>query len=86
MPRGVGTEEADDASGSDAYLSSEDTAEFEKVRMPLESVLMASQAAQVAELEWDATGCALDAESCDEAEIEELVMCTNEGNWLLLFR
>ena len=46
VPQGMVTEEPDEASGSDAYLSSEDTAEFEKIRMPLESVLIASQAAQ----------------------------------------
>lgn len=80
VPQGMVTEEPDEASGSDAYLSSEDTAEFEKIRMPLESVLMASQAAQAAELEWDAAGCVLDSELSDRAEIEELVECATEGN------
>ena len=47
--------------------------------MPLESVLMASQAAQAAELEWDAAGCTLDAESCNEMQIEELMVTTNQG-------
>ena len=79
VPEGMVAEEPDEASGSDAYLSSEDTAEFEKMRMPLESVLMASQAAQVAELEWDAAGCVLETESCDRAQIEELMACAAEG-------
>lgn len=80
VPQGVEAEEPDEASGSDAYLSSEDTAEFAKIRKPLESVLMASQAAQAAELEWDTAGCVLDTESCDRAQIEELVACAAEGN------
>ena len=84
VPQGVVTEEAADASGSDAYLSSEDTTEFEKIQMPSEPVLVASPALQVAELEWDTTGCDLTAESSDKAEIEELVVCTNEGNYQLL--
>ncbi|XP_078345769.1 uncharacterized protein LOC144631230 [Oculina patagonica] len=78
VPQGVEAEEPDEASGSVAYLSSEDTAEFAKIRMPLESVLMASQAAQAAELEWDAAGCVLDTESCDMAQIEELMACATE--------
>lgn len=69
--------EDDHASDSDVYLSSEDTAEFEKVKMSLEPLL--SQSAQVAELEWDTAGCALDSQSCDVTEIEELVVCTHEG-------
>ena len=84
VPQGVVTEEAADASGSDAYLSSEDTTEFEKIPMPLEPVLVASPAIQVADLEWDITGCDLTAESSDKAEIEELVVCANEGNCRLL--
>ena len=80
VPQGMVTEEPDEGSGSDAYLSSEDTAEFEKIRMPLESVLMASQAAQAAELEWDAAGCVLDSEMSDRAQIEELIECATEGN------
>lgn len=79
VPQGVVAVEPEEASGSDAYLSSEDTAEFEQIRMPLESVLIASQAAQAAELEWDTAGCVLDGESCDRAEIEELVACATEG-------
>ena len=76
VPTGVVTED-DHASDSDVYLSSEDTAEFEKVKRSLEPLL--SQSAQVAELEWDTAGCALDSESCDVTEIEELVVCTHEG-------
>lgn len=73
-------EEPDEASGSDVYLSStEDTAEFEKIRLPLESVTVSCQTAQVSELEWDAAGCGLEAESFDRAEIEELVACAVEG-------
>lgn len=79
VPQGMVAEEPDEASGSDAYLSSEDTAEFEKIRMPLESVLMASQAVQAAELEWDAAGCVLDSEMSDRAQIEELMECATEG-------
>lgn len=79
VPQGLVAEEPDEASGSDAYLSSEDTAEFEKIRMPLQSVLMASQAAQPAELEWDAAGCVLDSEISERAQIEELVECATEG-------
>ena len=84
VPQAVVTEEAADASGSDAYLSSEDTTEFEKVQLPLEAVLVASPAVQVAELEWDITGCDLTAESSDKAETEELVVRTNEGSCRLL--
>lgn len=73
-------EEPDEASGSDVYLSStEDTAEFEKIRLPLESVTVSCQTAQFSELEWDAAGCGLEAESFDRAEIEELVACAVEG-------
>lgn len=80
VPQGMVAEEPDEASGSDAYLSSEDTAaEFEKIRMPLESVIMASQAVQAAELEWDAAGCVLDSEMSDRAQIEELLECATEG-------
>lgn len=79
VPEGVLAEDGGDGSGSEAYLSSEDTAEFEKIKMPLEPVLIASPVAQVAELEWDVTGCLLDEESCDKAAVEELVVCTNEG-------
>lgn len=80
VPQTLAAEEPDEASGSDVYLSStEDTAEFEKIRMPLESVMMASQAAHAAELEWDTAGCVLDTESCDTAEVEELVACAVEG-------
>lgn len=75
VPTGVVTED-DHASDSDVYLSSEDTAEFETVKRSLEPLL--SQSAQVAELEWDTAGCALDSESCDVTEIEELVVCTHE--------
>ena len=82
VPQQGVTEEMDEASGSDTYLSSEDTAEFEKVGMPSDSMLMTSPGVQVAELEWDVTGCILDAELCEKGEVEELVMCTNEGNWL----
>ena len=81
VPQGGQIEEADEASGSDAYLSSEDTAEYKKVATPLESVLVATQAAQAAELEWDAAGCTLDTDSCDKEETEELVLCNAvEGN------
>ena len=73
-------EEPDEASGSDVYLSStEDTAEFEKIRLPLESVTVSCQTAQFSELEWDAAGCGLEVESFDGAEIEELVACAVEG-------
>ena len=81
VPQGGQIEEADEASGSDAYLSSEDTAEYKKVATPLESVLVATQAAQAAELEWDAAGCTLDTDSCDKEQTEELVLCNAvEGN------
>lgn len=81
VPQGGPIEEADEASGSDAYLSSEDTAEYKKVATPLESVLVATQAAQAAELEWDAVGCTLDTDSCDKEQTEELVLCNAfEGN------
>lgn len=74
VPQGLMAEEPDEASGSDVYLSStEDNAEFETIRIPLESVIVSSQAAQASELEWDTSGCGLDAELCDRAEIEELV-------------
>ena len=73
-------EEPDEASGSDVYLSStEDTAEFKKIRLPLESVTVSCQTAQFSELEWDAAGCGLEVESFDGAEIEELVACAVEG-------
>ena len=81
VPQGGQIEEADEASGSDAYLSSEDTAKYKKVATPLESVLVATQAAQAAELEWDAAGCTLDTDSCDKEQTEELVLCNAvEGN------
>lgn len=37
--------------------------------------MVATQAAQAAELEWDAAGCTLDTDSCDKEETEELVLC-----------
>ena len=84
VTQGVVTEEAADASGSDAYLSSEDTTEFEKIPMPLEPVLVPSPAVQVADLEWDTAGCDLTTESSDKVEMVELVVCANEGNCRLL--
>ncbi|XP_068751371.1 next to BRCA1 gene 1 protein-like isoform X1 [Montipora capricornis] len=84
VPPGVPVvnEDADDASGSEGYLSSEDTAGFENVMQrrfeKIPELMAAREVAQVAELEWDTAGCALDQESCDIPEVEELVVCSNE--------
>ena len=85
VPPGVPVvnEDADDASGSEGYLSSEDTAGFENVMQrrfeKIPELMAAREVAQVAELEWDTAGCALDQESCDIPEVEELVVCSNDG-------
>ena len=76
-------EEPDEASKSYLSVSPEDTAEqpaAAAVVEPLGSLLLASQAALAAELEWDA-GCVLEEDDCGHPDMAEELQHAAKGNF-----